>query len=314
MGGLLFQEVQRQRLKMRRKCNLSWLLMLWLVVVWPLPAAASRISSYYADIDIAAWEVSDSVFECRLVQQIPGLGEAVFYHRAGDALQFFLQTSSNPMEEGRALLTSLPPLWRGEMSAYDLGYVDVVRSELPVLLDEGRSRQLMTELSRGMVPTFMRRAWYDAGEAVHVGLSPVSFNDARQQYTDCVAGLLPVNFDQIERSTVFWEPLQTALDAAQRQQLDRIILYLKADPDVHAIDINSFTDGSGSPAQNLELSRVRALAVQNYLVERGIPMEHLTTRYFGSTPEYRIIRNEVSDADRDRNRRVTLRLHRHAAD
>lgn len=295
---------------MRRKCNLSWLLMLWLLVAVPLPAAAERIAAYYADIDVATWQMDDSVFECRLSQRIPRLGEAVFYHRAGETLQFFLQASANPMDEGRALLTSLPPLWRGEMSGRDLGYVDVVRSDLPVILGEGRSRQLLAELQRGMIPTFMRRAWYDAEEAVHVGLSPVNFVHAQQQYMDCVAGLLPVNFEQIERSTVFWEPLQTRLTGEQQHQLDMIIQYLHADPTVHAVDINSFTDSSGNPNQNLELSRHRALAVEGYLVSHGIAAERLTTRFFGSTAEYRIIRDERSDADRDRNRRVTLRLHR----
>ena len=295
---------------MRRKCNPSWLVMLWLLTLLPLPAMANRVAAYYADIDVAAWQIDNSVFECRMSQRIPHLGEAVFYHRAGEPLQFFLQTAANPMDEGRALLTSLPPLWRGELNGRDLGYVDVVRSEQPVLLDNARSRQLMAELGRGMVPTFMRRAWYDAEEAIHVGLSPVSFVQAQQHYADCVANLLPVNFDQIERSTVFWQPLQTALDNEQQQQLDMIILYLHADPAVHALDINSFTDSSGNPRENLELSRLRAFAVQDYLIDNGIPLEQMTTRFFGSTPEYRIIRDERSATDRDRNRRVTLRLHR----
>lgn len=303
-------EVLLQRMKMRRKCNLSWLSMLWLLAAAPLPATAGRIAAYYADIDVATWQIDDSVFECRLSQRIPQLGEAVFHHRAGEPLQFFLHTSVNPMDEGRALLTSLPPLWRGEMNGRDLGYVDVASSDVPVVLDEGRSRQLLAELQRGMVPTFMRRAWYDPEEAVHVGLSPVNFVQAQQQYTDCAAGLLPVNFEQIERSTVFWEALQTQLGAEQQRQLDMIIQYLHADSAVHAVDINSFTDSSGNPNQNLELSRQRALAVEGYLVSHGIAAERLTTRFFGSTAEYRIIRDERSDADRDRNRRVTLRLHR----
>src|SRR5690554_2431013 len=211
----MFYEVLGQRLKMRRKCNLSWLLMLWLLAAVP-PAAAGRIAAFYADIDVATWQLDDSVFECRLSQRIPQLAEAVFYHQAGETLQFFLQTSANPMDEGRALLTSLPPLWRGEMHGRDMGYVDVVSSDLPVMLGEARSRQLLAELQRGMAPTFMRRAWYDAEEAVHVGLSPVNFVHAQQQYMDCAAGLLPVNFEQIERSTVFWGPLQTQLNPSQQ--------------------------------------------------------------------------------------------------
>jgi len=88
------------------------------------------------------------------------------------------------------------------------------------------------------------------------------------------------------------------------------VTYLEADTSVHTIDINGFTDSAGRARENLELSRIRAFQVHNYLVSHGVPEDMLNTRYFGATPEFRIVRNERSADDRDRNRRVTLRLHR----
>jgi outer membrane protein OmpA-like peptidoglycan-associated protein len=251
--------------------------------------ASGSVSSYYADIDTAIWQVESSIFECRLLQQIPELGQAVFYHQAGEPLSFYLQANDNPMQAGRALLTSMPPEWRKDLPVRDLGYVDVATTNRPVNLDAPRSRLMLAELGRGMVPTLMRR-------------------EAYQQYNECAGQLLPVNFGQIERSTVFWRSGQRELDDAIRAQLDDIVTYVKADPRVYQFEINGFTDGSGNPRDNLEFSRLRAFAVHEYLVSQGIDESMLATRFFGSTPEFRIIADERTAADRDRNRRVTIRL------
>jgi len=294
---------------MKTQCEftLSWLLMLSVTVVVPT-ATAGSVSSYYAGIDVAGWQADSSIFECRLVQQIPGLGQAVFYHQAGEALNFYLQTPDTPMQAGRALLTSQPPVWRQELDVRDLGYVDVAISKRPVTLDAPRSRLIMAELDRGMVPTLMRRAWFDDQESVHVGLSPVHFAAAYAEYHQCTANLLPVNFAQIERSTVFWQPSQRELSNAMKAQLDDIVTYTNADPRVSGFEINGFTDGAGNPRQNFELSRVRAFAVHQYLVDNGIDENMLNTRFFGSAPQFRIVEQERSAADRDRNRRVTVRV------
>lgn len=299
-------------MKTRHKFTLSWHMMLCVMpascVAVSGAFAAGPVSSYYADFDHDGWRTESSVFECRLIQQIPGLGEAVFYHQAGENLTFYLQAPDSPMQAGRALLSSLPPLWRQDLPVRDIGYVDVERSRRPVSLDAAYSRMVMAELDRGMVPTLMRRAWYNEEESVHVGLSPVNFTEAYREYQGCTGQLLPVNFAQIERSTVFWRANQRELDEAMREQLDNIVTYVKADPEVTAFEINGFTDGSGNARDNLELSRIRAFVVHDYLVSQGIDESMLTTRFFGSTPEFRIIRDERNAADRDRNRRVTIRL------
>lgn len=292
---------------MWRKFTLSWLLMLSVTAVVRV-ATAGTVSSYYAEIDVAGWQADSSVFECSLVQQIPGLGQAVFYHQAGESLRFYLQTPSTPMQAGRALLTSQPPIWRQELGVRDLGYVDVAISRQPVSLDTPRSRLLIAELERGMVPTLMRRAWFSDHESVHVGLSPVHFGAAYAEYHECTAALLPVNFSQIERSTVFWQPNQRELSDDMKAQLDNIVTYVEADPDVSGFEVNGFTDGAGNPRENFELSRIRAFAVHQYLVDQGINEDMLNTRFFGSAPQFRIVEDERSAADRDRNRRVTVRV------
>jgi len=212
------------------------------------------------------------------------------------------------MQAGRALLTSMPPVWRKDLPVRDLGYVDVATTNRHVNLDAPRSRLMRAELGRGMVPTLMRWASYSEDESVHVGISPINFGEAYQQYNECAGQLLPVNFGQIERSTVFWRSGQRELDDAIRAQLGDIVTFVKADPRVYQFEINGFTDGSGNPRDNLEFPRLRAFAVHEYLVSQGIDESMLAPRFFVSTPEFRIIADERTSADRDRNRRVTIRL------
>ncbi|MDP1930705.1 MAG: OmpA family protein [Gammaproteobacteria bacterium] len=271
-----------------------------------VPLVQAGGPSYYADFETSRWEVSGSVFECSLSQHIPYYGEAVFYRQAGEPLFFYLQALESEMAAGRALLTSAAPAWRQGVPEKDIGYVDVQRSNRPVSLDITQTRIVMAELARGMMPTLTRRAWYSDEESIRVGVSPVNFRNAYGQYQECMADLLPVNFSQIERSTVFWRPTQMELDAQSRTLLDNIIAYAKADPGVYSFQINGFTDTAGTSGENLEASRLRAFAVHQYLVRNGIDEAMLETRYFGETEEYLIVRNERTAADRDRNRRVTI--------
>jgi outer membrane protein OmpA-like peptidoglycan-associated protein len=188
--------------------------------------------------------------------------------------------------------------------------VDVIRSNRPVSLDEAQTRVVLTEIFKGMMPTLTRRSWYNELDSVQVAVSPVNFQAAYRSYQSCAQNLLPVNFGQIERSTIFWNAGEMELDAQDRAMLDDIILYVQADSSVYSIQINGFTDTAGSNRDNLASSRLRAFAVQEYFVNHGVEEDILETRYFGETEEYLIVRNERTAEDRNRNRRVTLLLRR----
>lgn len=266
---------------------------------------------YYAEFDTSQWRVDSSVFACAMTQSIPNFGNAVFFREAGEPLLFYIDSFDTEMAEGRALLTSAPPIWKQGLQEQDIGYVDVVRSQRPVALDETSTRIILAELFKGMMPTLTRRTWYNELDSVRVAVSPVNFQGAYRNYQTCVQDLLPVNFGQIERSTVFWDAGQMQLDAQDRAMLDDIIQYIQADSSVYSIQINGFTDTAGSSRDNLENSRLRAFAVHEYFVNKGVDEAMLETRYFGETVDYLIVRNERTAADRDRNRRVTLLLRRY---
>ena len=103
-------------------------------------------------------------------------------------------------------------------------------------------------------------------------------------------------------------PVRFAFDSADilpaaRTQLDALAEGIKLLAPDSIVTVEGHTDAVGSDAYNLELSRVRARAVRDYLVQRhGIDAARLKTAAYG---EERPI--EASDPNAALNRRVQFR-------
>ena len=90
-----------------------------------------------------------------------------------------------------------------------------------------------------------------------------------------------------------------------RPTLDQVAQTLTAYPQT-MIDIYGHTDSTGSDAHNQTLSENRARSVAEYLASRGVQPVRVATRGFGET---QLLRSpEQSDADRQANRRVEIRI------
>ncbi len=89
--------------------------------------------------------------------------------------------------------------------------------------------------------------------------------------------------------------------------LDVALEYIKADPQVSRIELDGHSDNVGDRLSNRELSRQRVLAVQAYLVERGVDEDMISIRFHGE--RYPVANNNTREG-REKNRRVTLRLER----
>ncbi len=86
-------------------------------------------------------------------------------------------------------------------------------------------------------------------------------------------------------------------------ELDSIAKVLAANPSLR-VEIGGHTDEAGTPADNMHLSNLRAEAVRNYLVTRGVPFQQMVARGYGSsmprTPD-------TTPRGRAANRRVEIR-------
>ena len=86
--------------------------------------------------------------------------------------------------------------------------------------------------------------------------------------------------------------------------LNNVVSILKKNPKYN-LKIEGYTDSQGDDNMNLELSKKRAKAVKNYLIDKGITETRLSSMGFGETKP---IANNKTSKGRAENRRVELTI------
>ena len=258
------------------------------------------------------WQVQTSVFECRLEQKIPAYGKAVFLTRAGESAIFQLKTQVALLKAGEAYVEATAPVWADDKSMFDLGVVSVKQGRTPLWLDTSRAEQMIATLRKGMDIEIKHPLWFGSleGEA-RLTMSAMGFHDQYQQYLQCLNGLLPANFYQLERTALYFPagPANPA-DALSRnaiRKLDNILQFVTYDKTIKHFYVDGHTDSAGDRVANLELSKERAEMVAQYLIQNGIPDTSMTVRWHGE--RYPAASN-ADKSGRAKNRRVTVRLER----
>ena len=277
-----------------------------LLVIACLLASPANALTFQTRLERAQWQVEGDQFECRLSQPVAGFGAGEFVRRAGEESIFRLQSAERWLGDGAATLLAAAAPWQPARSDINLGLVSVRGGDYPFNSSQLQAGRLLSGLLEGRSPVVRHRT-RRGGEALEVRLLPAHFGKAYDEFRTCTAKLLPVNFDQIRTSQIGFPSGAVDLDARGRASLDIILQFLKADPTVNRIQLDGHSDNSGNRLTNRDLSRRRALAVEEYLIANGVPKEQITLRFHGE--RYPIVAN-TSEANRARNRRVTLRLER----
>lgn len=275
--------------------------LLLLVLCASLPAWGL---TFQPRLESAEWTVAGDQFECRLSQSVAGFGVGEFVWRAGEQPTFRLKSQQDWLGRGSATLLAAAPPWRPGQGDLNLGSVQVSGGEVPFNSSQQQAGRLLSGLLEGRTPEVRHRT--RDGDRLLVRLLPTRFAAGYAQFQDCSAKMLPVNFDQVRQSQIGF-PSGTELDALGRAKLDIILQYLKADPSVNHIEIDGHSDNSGNRLVNRDTSRRRALAVMEYLKANGVPESQIVVRFYGE--RYPLVKNN-SEANRARNRRVTVNLSR----
>lgn len=270
-------------------------------------ATSAWATQYMPAMDKSEWQVNSSVFACELRQEVPFYGAARFQHRAGETLSLQLLPDTPRLKTGKARVTARAPVWQPRRKDTDLGLVAVQQGKQPVALSHQLSSRAMTELNGGRELVLTRYPWYGASESTQIALSPINFQNSYQQYLKCIAGLLPVNYDQIAKTSIYFPSSGDDFPASEKRKLKHIALYTLADPKVSHLYIDGHTDSKGVRDENLELSKRRAEAVASFLQNEGIPADKVTVRWHGE--RYPIVSNQ-NRTGRAQNRRVTVRVDR----
>ncbi len=269
--------------------------------------------TYTNAINESSWKSSTSVFECRLEHEVPVFGSAVFTTRAGEKSKFYLRSHAAKFDAGQAAVYAKSPVWKKQEEVESLGYVPVKRGKRPMWLGTENTEKMLSELNVGKEIEFVRKAWFEdkGNPSVRLALSNIGFREKYRQYLDCLASLLPANFDQVRRTALYFSPGPTedkeGLSNSNMNKLDKMLKLVKHDKKIRHFFIDGHTSAPGDRSENLELSKARAEMVSDYLMRRGVPEDWIKTRWHGE--RYPIASNG-SASGRAKNRRVTVRIER----
>ncbi len=110
---------------------------------------------------------------------------------------------------------------------------------------------------------------------------------------------------KITLENIYFEYNKATLSPESYKKLDRVIEFLKQNPEIKKVEISGHTDNIGSFSYNVKLSKNRAKNVVEYLVNNGISTDRLVSE--GYAFEYPIAPNS-SPEGREKNRRVEFEI------
>ncbi|HEX5007049.1 MAG TPA: OmpA family protein [Hyphomonadaceae bacterium] len=107
----------------------------------------------------------------------------------------------------------------------------------------------------------------------------------------------------LANSTIEFDKSSAVVRPANAQLIDGIVRIAATCPGT--LRIEGHTDNAGSPKMNAALSRQRARAVRDALIQRGISPDRISAEGFGAA---RPIADNGDEAGRARNRRIEIRV------
>lgn len=110
--------------------------------------------------------------------------------------------------------------------------------------------------------------------------------------------------ESVVLKNVFFETAKFDLKDKSRVELDKLVSFLEKNPKM-AIELSGHTDNVGDKKMNQVLSENRAKAVFDYLVNKGIKAERLSTKGYGDTMP---IADNGTEEGRAENRRTEFKV------
>ncbi|MDP2562895.1 OmpA family protein [Psychrobium sp. 1_MG-2023] len=272
-------------------------------------SSQAMMKNYSASIEQSSWSLTKSTpTACILEHNIPRYGLANFSSVANKNinLDFELAMRLKPAQRTEVELRSIAPSWRGSMPSRhitDIAYFKQFNGEL----EDDKAWMMLGELEKGMHPTFFYQDWYNQRDTVAVAVSAVNFAPQHELFMDCVANLLPYSFEDISFTTLNYKKNSQELDRRSQNKLKMIQDFLKHEPEMELVVIDSYTDSYGGRYNNEMLSQKRAEQMKKVLEEVGIAGNKITVNGYG---EKRHIASNQKIQGRDANRRVVITMNR----
>ncbi len=123
-------------------------------------------------------------------------------------------------------------------------------------------------------------------------------------------GSINDNYTASETQTVVFSVNSSNLSNPAKGTLDTIASSVTRSATGYMIELQGFTDSTGSEQYNINLSQRRAQAVERYLVSKNVPLFRISIVGLG---EDKPVADNKTSAGRQQNRRVEVRVLRAAA-
>ncbi|WP_126453849.1 flagellar protein MotY [Sulfuriflexus mobilis] len=270
------------------------------------PASANALR-YEAPLHESSWQVSASPLVCRLRHEIGFYGNAEFVRYAGREIYLSVHVDQGGPRSGKAQLRARPAAWQHGAQERNFGSVRYLGGRDPFRFSRTQVRRILASLEQGMLPALHYHSVLSGVKEVEVVLSAVKFRDGLADFRTCMAGLIPVDYKSASDSHILFSTADNKLDSKARARLDAIAAFVANDPEIKQVSIEGYSDNIGTRGENYALSRERAVAVREYLLERKVPEGMLRFDYYG---EHKPAQPNRSAKGRAANRRVEVQLHK----
>lgn len=272
-----------------------------------IPLTSASALNMGASYDESKWEVSSSIFECRLDHEITGYGRISFTKGAGVPERSELDIwSLRSIPQLPAKIAFVTPPWISDHREVKGWTFYFGEQRKPVDFSARDSRKILDSLRSGYMPVIKHKHNSDRTQDVIAQVSPVNFTDSYEKYTYCLGSLLPYSYEELRVSNIYFDTASSRIGSDMRELLGYIIQYAK-DPDVHRIELAGYTDSVGSFRANHQLASHRVESVRDYLVKQGISEKIIRLKVHGE--QGASSRNDTSHG-RSKNRRVEIKMSR----
>ena len=120
-----------------------------------------------------------------------------------------------------------------------------------------------------------------------------------------IANLSLDNFVESDKQTVTFKVSSAALDSQAKSTLDKVASDLSGQKTGWMVELQGFTDSTGSEQYNIGLSQRRAESVQRYLVSKNVPLFRISIVGLGKDSP---VADNKTGQGRAQNRRVEVRV------
>jgi outer membrane protein OmpA-like peptidoglycan-associated protein len=138
--------------------------------------------------------------------------------------------------------------------------------------------------------------------------SSINIDLLQPQFSDTLwvnIDLIPLEKNgTVKLNNIFFEFGKAELLDMSKTEIMRLIALMEALPALK-IEIQGHTDNIGSTESNLQLSRMRAIAVKKFMLESHIDTRRITTTYYGET---HALQDNSTELGRKANRRVEIKF------